>query len=150
MRQLTGHITSTVRKQRDECRHWVSFLSFVQSRTPAQQMVLPMFRMSLPIWKTLWKSLHRLAKRHVQSDSASLSLNINISHHILMSLYQGLGAAQCYHALMQNVQGLEFSNNTTMFILTRSVPRVGQQELSSLSHPASTRSEATGVGEGMC
>lgn len=63
-------------------------------------------------------------------------------------LFQGLGAAQCDRALMQNVSGLELSSSN-MFILTPSVHRMGQQELSSLSQHTSTRSGATDEGEGI-
>lgn len=63
-------------------------------------------------------------------------------------LFQGLGAAQGDRALLQNVSGLELSSSS-MFILTPSVHRMGQQELSSLSQPPSTRSGAIDEGEGI-
>lgn len=46
---------------------------------------------------------------------------------------------------MQNGSGLELSSSNKMFILTPSVPRMDQQELSSLSQPTSARSGAIDV-----
>lgn len=50
---------------------------------------------------------------------------------------------------MKNASGLELGSSNNMFILTPSVPRMmGQQELSSLSQPTSTKSGAIDVGGG--